>query len=89
MTLTLNRTRSHSQDIHLDQNDLLQVKRFTPGETIFCEEGIVWITQDGDAGDYILTAGEAFTSKSHGKLVVEAMREAALRLQPSIHLSKN
>jgi hypothetical protein len=89
MTLTLNHSQSIAQKIHLDQSDLLQVKRVAPGETIFCEDGIVWITQDGDNGDYILTAGETFVSKSRGMLLVEAMRDAALRLQPSIHLAKN
>jgi hypothetical protein len=41
-------------------------------------EGQVWLTQDGDARDVFLEAGESFNFESSGVTLVQAMRDARL-----------
>ena len=40
-------------------------------------DGTIWVTQDGDAQDYIVPAGVRFATKGDGRLVVTAMDGAA------------
>jgi hypothetical protein len=41
-------------------------------------EGQVWLTQDGDARDVFLEAGESFNFESPGVTLVQAMRDTRL-----------
>ena len=41
-------------------------------------QGTLWVTQQGDAQDYLLRPGEAFTITRPGTVVVQGMREARL-----------
>ena len=45
-----------------------------------CVVGELWVTQEGDEADYFLRAGERFTSKGAGRLVVQAMEASAARI---------
>lgn len=42
-----------------------------------CAEGIVWLTREGDAEDYILRAGEERRIAGRGRIVAQAMNGAA------------
>lgn len=44
------------------------------GSEIRCLEGVLWITQDGDVKDHILSAGEKFTADRKGKVVLQALK---------------
>lgn len=48
------------------------------GERVRCEGGLVWLTQSGDATDYLLRAGESFTAQRRGRVVVQALEPASL-----------
>ena len=43
------------------------------GARIVCRDGRVWITQDRDANDTVLAAGQAFTLDRNGVAIIEAM----------------
>lgn len=43
------------------------------GDTVMCCAGAVWITQEGDARDTILRAGERFTFDRRGMALIGAL----------------
>jgi hypothetical protein len=49
-----------------------------PGSTLFCDTGVLWVTQTGDRQDYVLLPGQKMTVTKRGKVLVEAMRDADL-----------
>jgi hypothetical protein len=52
------------------------------GTLIACEEGTLWITQEGDARDVVIGAGERFVVDRDGLTIVEALDAAKLVLGP-------
>jgi hypothetical protein len=48
------------------------------GIQIGCEEGAVWLTLDGDPHDYILEAGEVFTTPEHRRALVYALQRSRI-----------
>ena len=53
------------------------------GSTVAVLWGSVWITQDGVRRDYELKAGESFTIRGDGKILISAFENSALTiLQP-------
>jgi len=48
---------------------------------ILCLAGQLWITVDGSQDDYVLGPGEAVTFSGGGRLVVQALRIATVRLE--------
>jgi hypothetical protein len=51
---------------------------------IRCEDGTVWITQDGDPRDVVLGAGQQFTVDRPGQVVVFSLSGAKLELHSCI-----
>jgi hypothetical protein len=49
------------------------------GDAILVTKGVLWVTQEGDPQDYILSTGERFVANRHGSVVVEALTDSALR----------
>jgi Protein of unknown function (DUF2917) len=49
------------------------------GDAILVTNGVLWVTQEGDPKDYVLSAGEHFVANRHGTVVVEALTDAAMR----------
>jgi len=62
--------------------DDIRVRRLTPGEslklrdavgqTVMCCAGTIWITQENDARDIYLSAGECFTFDRPGTALISA-----------------
>ena len=50
------------------------------GARIACRSGSVWITQDRDAADVLLAAGESFTLDRNGVAVIQALSTAEIVL---------
>lgn len=78
------RVRAHfhgsPEDVKLMPRQLLTLDGDRRGEQIWAVAGSVWITQVGDRQDYLLRAGECLTVSRKGKVVIEGMRPARLRL---------
>ena len=47
-------------------------------QTLFCLQGRVWVTQEGDIRDYVLEEGEAFLVTLPGLVLVRALTPARL-----------
>lgn len=56
--------------------DFQRMKIAKPGSTLFCDTGVLWVTQSNDYRDYILLPGDEMTVTNRGKVLVEAMRDA-------------
>lgn len=52
------------------------------GHTVVCHSGCVWVTQDGDARDVVLAAGEAFTLDRDGPALLQAFEPGAVSIVP-------
>ena len=50
------------------------------GQTIACESGELWITQDGDRRDVILPAGQSWRIDRAGPLVLSAFKPSVATL---------
>lgn len=50
------------------------------GLTLTCHEGWLWLTREGDAKDYVLTAGSCVRLDKPGRVVVQALRGARFSL---------
>jgi hypothetical protein len=53
------------------------------GDAIVVTQGILWVTQEGDPQDYVLSSGERFVANRHGSVVVEALTDASMRFSPN------
>jgi hypothetical protein len=51
------------------------------GTLIRCVDGVVWITQDGDRRDYLLSRGGSLVIDGDGPALVEATQAATLRIE--------
>lgn len=49
------------------------------GDAIVVTQGTLWVTQEGDPQDYVLSEGERFIAHRHGAVVVEALTDASMR----------
>lgn len=43
------------------------------GGRVHCECGVIWLTQSGEATDFILRAGQSFVAPRRGHVVAQAM----------------
>jgi hypothetical protein len=48
------------------------------GTEIVCLRGEIWLTQDGDLRDVVLSAGDRFTLDSNGVALVSALRASSV-----------
>lgn len=50
------------------------------GTEVSCRSGILWITQDGQRDDVVLSAGQSLRIGRNGLTLIHACKEAALRI---------
>ncbi len=53
------------------------------GALISCQRGAVWITQDNDQRDIVLTSGESFRFDREGEAIVSALEHSAVEVLPA------
>ncbi len=67
-------------DVKLQRKDLVRLRGRKHGQAVTCLEGALWITQAGDPRDHVLVAGDRFALNGRGAVLLEAMREARVRV---------
>lgn len=67
-------------ELRLFRRSLYDMFDYRPGTVIFCNKGIVWVTQANDFEDHVLYPGDEFVSDRRGKVILQAMRESAVRI---------
>lgn len=68
--------------LEIETGRLVSLGRGEGGRVIQCLSGIAWVTQENDARDHILGAGEELLIQSPGLVVVQALRSARLIVLP-------
>ena len=76
-------------ELRLKAHGVHRIAHYHPGTTIACSKGVLWVTQTGDRRDHILLPGDQFTSRKRGKILIEAMREAAIRIASAKNIQVN
>lgn len=66
---------SEEVEVNLFPGELLSVSMSAGGE-IICHAGRLWITQEKDSRDYVLTAGDRFQVGSYGLTLIESLPES-------------
>lgn len=73
-TMSIDRT---GNVVQLSRDALLPI-RAEPGQRLVCVRGRVWITQDGDPRDIVLSAGDHFVLDRPGTTLVNALEGDAV-----------
>lgn len=68
------------QRVHLERREMVVIDD-ARGQIIACESGELWITQDGDRRDIILTAGASWRIERRGPLVLSALEPSVASLR--------
>ncbi|MGB9673600.1 MAG: DUF2917 domain-containing protein [Anaerolineales bacterium] len=53
------------------------------GTEIHCLQGILWVTQQDDGQDYVLQSGDSMVVSRRGRVVIEAINDAIVRITPA------
>jgi hypothetical protein len=69
-------TSVRTQEIHLQPGELWS-GTVGLGTRIVCREGRIWLTQNGDARDYVLRVGEELVARQRGHVVISTFTGAA------------
>jgi hypothetical protein len=70
-----------SEEFTMTRGSLLRIED-EPGTSIRVWSGALWVTQEGDARDYYLTAGESFMVSHRGTTIATAMHRAHISVMP-------
>ncbi len=63
----------------MKKNELLSIAR-PLGSRIDCIHGCIWITQDGDSRDTLLSAGEHHVADGSTRLIVQALEAGVVQI---------
>lgn len=74
--------------LRLASHDLLELAD-ARGATVRIGRGTVWVTQQGDGADIVLTAGDTWTIEHHGLTIVEARGDVELTVLGSRPIGSN
>ena len=66
-------------DLSLERHALFHVPN-AAGMQIVCLKGSVWITLDNDYDDYVLEAGNMFSTTKHKRALIYAMRASSIEV---------
>ena len=67
-------------ELRLNGRGLYDIANYRPGTVIFCQKGTIWVTQTNDVKDHILNPGDEFVSDVRGRVIIQAMRDSAVRI---------
>jgi hypothetical protein len=68
-------------ELVLHPHQILDLDETQHRMAIECKSGVIWVTHSGENQDYMLKAGKRFTSRTKGKIVIEALDEACLDIE--------
>ena len=66
--------------LQLDRRDFFRAQKITPGTTVICEKGILWLTQSDDLKDYMLKPGDKLVVSKKSNVLIEALSEARVSI---------
>lgn len=81
---SLGNVQSPGTQVELCTGDLWRADGDNRWRMIICQRGEIWITQERDLQDYVLTAGQMFLGTQRGRVIVQALEDACLHITPSL-----
>jgi hypothetical protein len=84
-SLAHSRVQTHPNDeiaIHLKKRQAFTIPSNRRCTRLICQGGRLWITQENDPADHILSNGDEFIIPRVGKVVVQGMPQGAFVLIP-------
>lgn len=75
------RTESQATRHTLDRRQLLALAH-PRGLVIECLEGMLWLTADGAAGDFVVAAGQRVRLDGHPRVVISALKDSRFLARP-------
>lgn len=73
------RPTPRTTSVRMNKNELLSIAR-PLGRRIDCLHGSIWITQDGDSRDTVLSAGEHHVVDGSTRLIVQALDAGVVQI---------
>ncbi len=74
-------------DIMLDAGEMLCLDGERQGLQLNCLAGKLWITQEGDSRDHVLSRGDCFQSRCRGRIIATARIPVRLGIErPRVQL---
>jgi len=73
-------TNNDNATLKLRQRGFFRAPEITPGTTLVCEQGIVWLTQSDDYKDYMLKPGDSLVVSKKSNVLIEALSDARLSI---------
>jgi hypothetical protein len=72
-------------ELLLQPRQVLDVEETEHRVAIECKSGVLWVTHSGETQDYMLKAGKRYTSKTKGKILIQAINEARLDIEHALN----
>jgi quercetin dioxygenase-like cupin family protein len=69
--------------VTMNANKILKTHINRNRKTITCLQGKIWVTQEGDLADHVLSAGDEMVTRKDGVVLIQAMGNAAIKIEPS------
>lgn len=79
---TVRNIQGPATELELSTGGLWRMDGDSRWRMVICLRGRVWITQERDLDDYVLTAGEMFIVTQPGKILVQALDDACIQITP-------
>ena len=77
-----NTLQNHDQSsLKLHQWGFYRAPEITPGTTLVCEQGTIWLTQSNDYTDYMLKSGDKLVVNKKSNVLIEALSDARVSIQ--------
>jgi hypothetical protein len=81
---TVRNAHGPAAQVRLRDGELWSQEGDARWSVIVCLEGRVWLTQERDWRDYLLTAGDIFVVTQRGRVVASAQGPAVLQVTPPL-----
>jgi len=84
------RTQPLPRDLRLEHKALYSLPDGS-GLAVTCDDGVLWLTLDGDSRDFVLEAGETFETQDRGRVLIYALADSRISVAevPRTRYSKN
>ncbi len=69
-------------EINLAGAELLKLEPGKPGARVICTTGALWLTQQDDPHDHVLKAGQSFTLRQPGTVLVQGVPHGKALILP-------
>ena len=73
-----------NQRVELRTDEIWRLNGDNRWRMVICVRGEIWITQECDIEDYVLTAGDIFVITRPGSVLVEGLYDAVVEFTPSL-----